>query len=164
MANKNSCKGFTLFELIIYIVIFGIIGTLGTAVFNFAVKEKVYVGRLAEVQIDATQAMSRLVAEVHNSASIASVTATTLTINMNGGGQEAFVFNGGALTFQVVGVGTPATVTSPNIILSSASFTLVSNPSPSLSSVQIAMTAGYNNNGTVDSNTLYSLRTSALPL
>jgi len=162
--NSKHRRGFTILELIIYIVIFGIIGTLGAAVFSFATKSKIYIGELTEVQLNETQALSRIVNQVHAATKINSAgAALSLAMSSSTNNPTVFSLSNGAILMQQ-GSGAAAAITPSSIIISNLSFTSITNPSPSTTSVQISITAGYNNNGVIDSNTTYSLRTTAVPL
>ncbi len=158
-------SGFTILELIIYIVIFAIVATLGTSVFSFAVKAKGYVGELSEVQINMSKAVDEIVGRVHASTGIISASGSTLSLSLASSSVNPTVFSlsGGELMVQE-GSGAVAPVTPSTILITSLAFTVVSNPSPSGPSVQIKITAGYNKGGVVDPATVYSIQTTAMPL
>jgi len=162
--NNNSRAGFTILELILYIIIFGIIATLGTAVFNFAIKSKIYISELTEVQVNTTQAVSRMVGAVHGSTGINGA-SSTLSLAMSSSTLNPTVFSLSTGTIMMKqGSGAAQAITPSSIIVSALTFTSITNPSPSTSSVQITVAAGYNNNGTIDAKSIYTIQTTAVPL
>lgn len=164
MRNKRARKGFTILEFVIYILIFGIVSTLGAAVFNFATKAKIYAGELSEVQVNATRALSEIVGAVHSASGINGASSTlSLAMSSSTLNPTIFSLSGGAI-LEKQGSGAAASTTPSTITISALTFTLLSNPSPSTFSVQITLTAEYNKNGTPDVNSAYTLRTTAMPL
>lgn len=164
MQNKQLA-GFTLFELIIYLTIVAVVGTVGGAVLTYALNAKTAVGRHGEVQNQTQRALLQIVDRVHASQGITSA-ASALTLKMSNPAKDPTVFalSSGAVTIQE-GAGSAVAITpSSTVTVSSLAFTKIDNPSPATSSVRIVITASYNNNGVADPNTRYTLQTTAAPL
>lgn len=157
-------SGFTLLELIIYLTIFGIVGTLAAGVFNFALKARVVVGREAEVQSTAQRVLEQMIERVHASLGINDA-SSTLSLKMADGAKDPTIFglSSGEVTIKE-GAGATLSITPTTTLTTQLSFTKITNPSPATSSVQITITVGYNEGGVAASSTLYTLQTTALPL
>ena len=157
-------SGFTIIELIIYVLIFAVIGTLASAVFGLAVKSKTTIGRSGEIQISVQKAVEQIIDRVHSSLTINGA-SSTLSLKMSDVNKDPTIFSlsAGAVNIKE-GTGAAAPVTPTTVFITSLSFTKIDNPAPATSSVQIQITGGYNNAGVADSSTLYSIQTTALPL
>ncbi len=162
--DKGFKGGFTLFELIIYITILAMIGTVGAAVLNYSLSTKTKVGRLSEVNLNVERAMLQMVDRVHTSQSITGA-SSTLILKMADASKNPTVFalSSEAVTIQE-GVGSALAITPPTVTIISLQFTKIDNASPATSSVRIIISAGYNDNGAIDQNTRYTLQTTAAPL
>lgn len=165
MRNKRS--GFTLIELMIYIVIFGIVATLGATVFDFALRTKDMTHRLTETQSGVQQAVQQIVDKVYTATDINDA-SSTLNLKMSDGTKNPTVFSlaTGSLMMQE-GAGAAVAVTPSTLYVSALTFTKFSNPNPvgtATSSVQIRITAGYNEGSAADAKSLYTLETAALSL
>jgi len=162
---RNELQGgFTLLELILYITIFSIVGTLAASVFSFALKSKVSIGRLNEVQLDSQRMFAQIVDRVHTATTINDA-SSTLSLKMADATKDPTIIavSSSAITLKE-GSGAAISITPSTTLVTALTFTLITNPSPSTSSVQIKMTTGYSSAGVADSNTLYSLQTTAMPL
>lgn len=161
---RNNQSGFTIIELIIYILIFAVIGTLAAAVFSLAVKSKNIVARSGEVQLNIQKAVEQIIDRVHSAVTINDA-SSTLSLKMSDVNKDPTIFSlsAGAVNIKE-GAGAAAPITPPTIFITFLSFTKINNPAPATSSVQISITGGYNNAGIAESSTLYSIQTTALPL
>jgi len=157
-------SGFTLIELILYFAIFGIVATLGVSVFSYALKGRTTVRKLGEVQVNVQRATDQIVEKVHTSLTINDA-SSTLSLKMSDSAKDPTIFalSSGAITIQE-GTSTAVAITPDTIVVTSLTFTKITNPSPATSSVQIKMTAGYNVAGSADPGTAYSIQTTAMPL
>ncbi|MEK7465511.1 MAG: prepilin-type N-terminal cleavage/methylation domain-containing protein [Patescibacteria group bacterium] len=165
MQNKRS--GFTLIEMMIYIVIFAIVATLGATVFDFALRTKDTTNRLTEAQSGVQQALQQMVDKVYTATDINGA-STTLNLKMSDSTKNPTVFSlaSGALMMQE-GTGTAVAVTPSTIYVTALSFTKLNNTSSqgtATSSVQIRITGGYNEGSAADTKSLYTLETAALSL
>lgn len=152
-------------ELILYFAIFGIVATLGVSVFSFALKGRTAVRQLAEVHVNTQHAVEQIVDRVHVAVTINDA-SSTLNLKMSDSAKDPTVFalSSGAITIQE-GTSTASAITPSTVVVSSLSFTKITNPSPATSSVQIRVTAGYNDgSGAAAPGTSYSIQTSAAPL
>ena len=156
--------GFSIFELIIYISIFAIMGILGAFVFDYSVRSKQTTTRSNEVFTNTQRMMSQIVDLVHTSVTINDA-SSTLSLKMSDSAKDPTIvaLTSGEITIKE-GVGNATSVTPSVLFINSLTFALVTNPSPSTSSVRIVLTAGYEVDGAADQNTLYTLQTTAAPL
>lgn len=164
MRNNRGRGGFSIFELIIYISIFAIMGILGAFVFDYSVRSKQITSRSNEVFTNTQRMMSQMVDFVHNAVTINGA-SSTLNLKMSDSGKDPTVIAlaSGAITIKE-GVGNATSVTPSALFVNSLTFTLITNPSPSTSSVRIVLTAGYAVDSAADEKTLYTLQTTAAPL
>lgn len=151
----------------IYIVIFAIVGTLGAAVFDFALRAKNATSRLGDTQTGVQQALSQMVERVYAATDINNA-STTLNLKMSDGAKNPTVFSlsDGAVTIKE-GSGDAAVITPDTLYVTELAFSKISNPNSAgtaTSSVQIRITGGYNEGSAADSKTLYTLQTTALSL
>ncbi len=155
-------SGFTLIELVIYFGIFAVMVALGGVVLSYALKSKNSTGRASEVFLGTERALLQIIDEVHSASAVTSASGNTLQLKMVDPASDPAIISlvSGGVTLKE-GTNATTTITPSTIIVSSLSFTKINNAS---SSVQVKITAGYNDNGTVDPNTLYSLQTAAFPL
>lgn len=165
MRNKRS--GFTLIEMMIYIVIFAIVATLGATVFDFALRTKDTTNRLTEAQSGVQQAVQQIVDKVYTAVDINDA-STTLNLKLSDSTKNPTVFSlaSGALMMQE-GNNAAVAVTPSTLYVSALTFIKLSNPNPAgtaTSSVQIRITAGYNEGSAADTKSLYTLETTALSL
>ncbi len=167
-----NSHGFTIFELIIYLVIFGVVGTVAVQVLSSALQAKIISGQISEVQTASQRIMELMVSKVHTSKSIIGV-SSTLHLEMGDASKNPTIFNfncsqnisGVARACISMQEGTSSVViTPPTVTVRSISSALITNPSPSTSSVQLAFTLAYWANGAVPSSTIYTLQTVAMPL
>lgn len=163
---QNDRGGFTLIEFIVYVAIFAIIGTLGATLLEYGLRSKKTTGRMGEVYLTAERAMSQIVDRVHSATAVASASGSTLQLIMASSSQSPTFISllNSEITLKEGSNATTTLTSSSTIFIQSLSFTAVKNPSPSATSVQVMMTAGYNDSGSVDTGTLYTLQTTALPL
>jgi len=164
---RGNRKGFTILELMIYIVIFAIIGTLGAAVFDFALRAKNATGRLGDVQTATQQVLSQMVERVYTATDINGA-STTLNLKMSDGSKDPTIFalSGGVVTIEE-GAGGAVGITPDTLYVTELTFSKLSNPNSAgtaTSSVQIRITGGYNEGSAADSKTLFTLQTTALSL
>jgi type II secretory pathway pseudopilin PulG len=161
----HARKGFTLVELLIYLGIFAIIGILGGQVVSAVLKTRASVSRSNEVQLNTSRVLQQIVDRVHTAVTINGA-STTLSLRMADSSKNATIISLSATGTVTIAEGTslPVPMTPSTVNVTALTFTLLTNPDPSTSSVQIAITGAYNNVGVADTNTVYSLRTTALPL
>ncbi len=159
--DQGFKSGFTLFELIIYITILAIIGTVGATVLDYSLSTKAKVSRLSEVNLNLERAMLQMVDRVHTSQSITDA-SSTLILKMADASKDPTVFalSSGTATIQE-GSGSAIAITPPTVTVISLQFTKITNTNPATSSVRIIISAGYNDNGAIDQNTRYTLQTTA---
>lgn len=167
-SRKNFRRqGFTIVELIIYLLIFGILGLFGARLLTFALQSKTAVGRLSEVQTASQRIIEQIIDRVHASSGInaSSTSGSTLTLYMASSSLNPTIISLISSSTIQLQEGTATTTLNPTTTLVTAlSFTTFLNTSPSTSSVQIGITLGYNDKGTIDPNTIYSLQSEAMPL
>jgi type II secretory pathway pseudopilin PulG len=164
MIHNSSAKGFTLIELIVYFTIFGFIASLGVTLLSFSVKGRAIIRENGDVQMSAQRALEQMIDRVRNATTVTDA-STTLNLKMASSTLDPTIFrlNAGAVTIQE-GAGTQTALTPGTVIVSSLTFTKITNAAPSTSSVIISITAGYNDSGAVKAGTSYTLQTAALPL
>ncbi|MEK7147026.1 MAG: prepilin-type N-terminal cleavage/methylation domain-containing protein [Patescibacteria group bacterium] len=156
--------GFTLIELILYVLIFAIVGTLAAGVFSFVIKSKIVISRSSEVQLNVQRITEQIVDRVHSSLAINDA-SSTLSLKMADVNKDPTIFALASGTITIKEGGSVAAPMSPSTtIFTALNFTKIDNPAPATSSVQIKITGGYNENGTTTSDTLYNIQTTALPL
>lgn len=160
-------RGFTILELTIYIAIFAIVGTLGAAVFDFALRAKNATSRLGDSQTALQQVLSQMVERVYSATDINGA-STTLNLKMSVGAKDPTVFAlaSGTVTMKEGASGT-VVITPDTLYVTALVFSKISNASAAgtaTSSVQIRITGGYNEGSAADPKTLYTLQTTALSL
>lgn len=155
--------GFTIAELIIYLTILGILGIFGARILDLALKGKTSISRSNEVQLVSSRTMAQIIDRVHSSLTITDA-SSTLNLQMVSSSQNPTIVSLSSGTIIMQEGSATSSLTSATVYVSALTFTKITNPSPSTSSVQIQMTTGYNDNGTADPNTLYSLQTTVMPL
>lgn len=162
--KRDNRAGFTLLELILYLLIFAAIATLGGTVLNFSLEGKGVVGKYSEVQTAVDRVAAQMIEKVHQSVRVIDA-STTLNLEMASStiNPTIFALSGGAITTKE-GSAAAVSTTPAAIFVSSLNFTKIDNPAPSTSSVRIKITAGYNASGTAEADSLYSVQTTALPL
>lgn len=151
----------------IYIVIFAIVATLGATVFDFALRTKDTTHRLTETQSGVQQAMQQIVDKVYTAIDINDA-STTLNLKMSDSTKNPTIFSlaTGSLMMKE-GSSAATAVTASTIYITALTFTKFSNPNPggtATSSVQIRITAGYNEGSAADTKSIYTLETTALSL
>ena len=152
-------QGFTLFELILYLVLFGILGVFAARILSAALIANMVVNHANEVQLTAQRVMNQIVERVHSAATITGASSTlNLEMAQASNNPTIIALSSGTITIKE-GSSATAGLTSSSTYTTSLSFTQITNPSPSTSSVQIVMTMGYtdNNSGTAVTSTLYTL-------
>ena len=160
----NSMRGFSLMELIVYFTIFSIIGTLGLAVFNYAIKGRTVIREMTEVHTSTQRAMEQVIERVRFSQAVNGA-SSTLNLQMASSTINPTIFdlNSGAIRIKE-GTGSATDITPSAVYVTDLSFTHVINPAPSSSSVQISITIGYTRNSAAKEGTEYTLRSTAMPL
>jgi hypothetical protein len=100
-----------------------------------------------------------------HTATVINDASSTLSLKMADGSKDPTIIalSSGTVTIKE-GAGAANAITPLTIFVTALTFSKQDNPSPSTSSVQIKMTTGYSSAGVADSNTLYSLQTTAMPL
>ncbi|MBI2591785.1 MAG: prepilin-type N-terminal cleavage/methylation domain-containing protein [Candidatus Brennerbacteria bacterium] len=162
--SASKEKGFTIIELILYVLIFAIIGTLAAAVFGLAIKSKTTIGRSGEVQLNVQKAVDQMIDRVHSSLAINDA-SSTLSLKMSDSAKDPTIFALASGTITIQESSSPAAAITPSsVFFTSLNFTKINNIAPATSSVQIKITGGYNSAGVADSSTLYSIQTTAMPL
>lgn len=164
---QNNRSGFTLIEMTIYIVIFAVVATLGATVFDFALQTKNTTSHLSEVYTNLQQGLQQMVDKVYSSVDINGA-SSTLNLKISDGTKDPTVFSLATGTLMMKeGSNTAVGITPSTIYVTVLSFTKFSNPNPqgtATSSVQISITAGYNEGGVADTGSLYTLETAVLSL
>jgi prepilin-type N-terminal cleavage/methylation domain-containing protein len=166
--RQKQKGGFTLIELVVYVAIFAIVGTLGGTVLDFALKSKSSTNRSNEVFFGTERAMTQIVQHIHGASSVTTASGSTLVIQESGASTIISLQSNGIVIKE--GTNTTTTVTPSSLFVETLSFTsstntLVNNDfTAQNASVQISITAGYNDGGVIDAGTRYTLQTTALPL
>lgn len=157
-------SGFSLIELIVYFSIFALAVALGGTVFTFALYGKRAVRELSAVHSSTQRAVEQMVDRVHIAQTVLDA-STTLNLKMASSSLDPTIFSllGGVVRIKE-GSASAVDVTPATVYVNSLSFVKVTNPSPSTSSVQIIITAGYNDDGAAKPGTEYTLQTTAMPL
>lgn len=156
------CGGFTLAELLVYLGLFGILAFLAGNILAITLESKNTSSHLSEIQSNANRLLNFMVEKVHSSVRITDA-STTLNLEMASSSVNPTVFSLSASGTIILQEGIATSSLSPDtLIITALSFTKITNPNPSTSSVQILMTIGCNTNGVADS--AYSFRTTAMPL
>ena len=166
-----SQQGFTLIEIIIYLVIFGIVGTVAASVFTSAIEAKVIVGQNSQLQIDMQRVMERIVDSIHSAKAIqTSSTTSIIRLEMADSAKNPTVITIGStgnnmypVTIQE-GAGSAIRISPGTLSIYTTSFATYTNLSPSTSSVLIVLNGAYYTNNDYVTSTLYALRTVAMPL
>ena len=157
-------SGFSLIELIVYFTIFGFIASLGVTLLSFSVKGRAIVRENGDVQLSTQRTLEQMIDRVRTAVTIIDA-STTLNLKMASSTLDPTIFrlSSGTITIQE-GAGSQTSLTPSTVVVSSLTFTKITNAAPSTSSVQMSITAGYNDGGAVKTGTSYTLRTTALPL
>ena len=170
-SRRESLRGFTIIELVVYIAIFAVIGTLGAMVFNYALVSKKTSGRSSEVYLQTERTMHQIVDRVHAAISINSTGNTLLNLQMASPAASTTIFSlGSSGNVQMQeNQGTITTISASTLYVTALTFATTSNTilgeGGTNVSVRMRITAGYNEDGAVDANTpQYTLQTTALPL
>lgn len=149
-------KGFSLLELIIYLAIFSILLVGIVQIFLIVNQARQKVDVAVEVQQNLRLALERITNEVQAAASAAVSSAicppqNTLQLS---GNTKSFLITGGVLQFDPDGggAGAPQNLTSANVIVDvkageTCVFSIISNPAPAKSTVQIKIKVSYNDQG-----------------
>ncbi|MDI6734244.1 MAG: hypothetical protein QMD50_01980 [Patescibacteria group bacterium] len=168
--KKKLIAGFSLLELIIYISIFVVIGTLGAMVLDFALRTKKINTRSNEVYLNTEKALAQIIERVQVSTLVNdTTTSSTLDLKMASSSIDPtkFSLQDGVIIIKE-GSNATTTITPSTIIVNVLSFERVVNASSTINSsstsVKITVSASYNDNGVADTNTTYALQTTAGPL
>lgn len=168
LTDQKSEKGFTLIELVVYVAIFAIVGTLGGTVLDFALKSKSSTNRSNDVFFSTERAMTQIVEHVHGASSVTNASGSTLIL-LEGTTSTIISLQSNGIVIKE-GANTTTTVTPSSLFVETLSFTSSTNTllnndfTAQNASVQIRITAGYNDGGVIDAGTRYTLQTTALPL
>jgi len=125
-------SGFTLLELIVYLVLFGIVGTLAASVLSFALRGKTAVGRLNEVQVTAQRTLEQIIDRVHTALAINDA-SSTLSLKMSDSSKDPTIYAlaGGAVTIKE-GSAAAVPVTPPSTVVTALTFGKAQNPTVSI--------------------------------
>lgn len=161
----NAPNGFSLVELIVYFAIFAVAGTVALSVFSYALRGKVAIRQLTEVHLNSERMMEQIVDRVRTAQTIYDA-SSTLNLTMANGAQNPTIISlvSGAITIKEGNGAAAAILSTSTVWVSALSFTEVTNPDPSTSSVKISFTAGFNQGNAISPGTDYTLQTVAMPL
>ena len=126
---KEAKSGFTLIELIIYVLIFGIVGTLASGVLVLAFKTKSSVGRTSEVHTVTQRALSQIVERVQSSITVSDASTTlNLARGLPSESPTIFALSSGVLTIKE-GSGAAVQITPATLLITSLTFTKINSKS-----------------------------------
>jgi prepilin-type N-terminal cleavage/methylation domain-containing protein len=167
-APRNNIQGFTLIEIIIYLLIFGVVGTVAANVLNAAIQAKVIVAENTQVQLDSQRVMERLVDLVHSSVGIQTTSTTNLVVlQMADPSKNPTIIRASDATLGITiqeGASAAVSIQPSTLTVVSYSMGYWSNPSPSTSTAFFNITFGYKSNGQLVNGTQYTVSTNAMPL
>lgn len=141
-------RAFSLVEFIIYFAIFGFISVVLVSMLITTARDRGSVEARSEVQQNLRYALVQMTQAIHRATGINGTPGASLSLVMSDSSKNPTVFDLSSSTLRITeGGGSAQAMTSTNVLVTSLSFTKISNASPAKDTIQISITIKYNDNG-----------------